>query len=284
MENVSVSIRRYCLIGHPVAHSVSPLIHGRAFAALKIPASYTLVDTGGRDLAEVVRNLKNEGFLGWNVTMPDKTAMCTMCDSLSEEAQIAQAVNTVICDHGRLTGTTTDGEGFLCAAKELGVTLAGNRLVLLGGGGAASAILIASALAGAEAIDVFVRSNSSRARVESIASRLRGKCTCPITIRDFSDTESLRAAIAGCVLLANATPVGMGTQEGLSPLPDPGLLVPSAAVFDAIYAPRKTALLSDAEKAGCRTANGLSMLIGQAAASFRLWTGREMPPISSDLF
>lgn len=281
-EKNANEIMKYCLIGHPVGHSLSPRIHNEAFAALKIPAVYGTVDTSEKGLEETVKELKASGYLGWNVTMPDKTAMCSLCDELSAESEIGLSVNTVKNENGRLFGTTTDGIGFLHAAEGLNVRIAGNKIVLLGGGGAASAILISSALAGASEISVFVRSASSQERIETIAERLSGKCTGSVTLHSISDTEDLRKEISGCALLANATGVGMGRMEGMSLVPDESFLPSSAAVFDAVYFPRETLLLKTAKKAGCQTANGLPMLLGQAAASFRIWTGREMPLTSLD--
>jgi shikimate dehydrogenase len=273
----------YCLIGHPVAHSLSPRIHMSAFRALSIPAVYETVDTSEKGLEATVRDLIRCGYRGWNVTMPDKTAMCSLCDELSEESELAQSVNTVKNENGRLCGTTTDGIGFLHAAEMLGTRISGNKITLLGGGGAASAILISSALTGASEISVFLRHGSSWNRILEISEKLSGKCSTRISLHDFSDPAELKREIGESVLLANATGVGMGSHADESLIPDESYLPSSTAVFDAIYFPEKTRLLRTAEKAGCPAANGLPMLLGQAAASFRIWTGRDMPVTSLNL-
>ena len=266
---------RYALMGHPISHSLSPRIHNAAFQALGMNAVYELRDSSAGTEA-TVRALVDEGYAGWNVTMPDKLAVGALCDELTREAALSGSVNTVLNRDGRLIGTSTDGRGFLDAASGLGIKLKGRRLTLLGGGGAAVSILIAAALDGADQIDVFCRSARSRERMQAVSGKLRGISPATIVLCPFEDTDALRRSIASSALLANATNVGMGESADQSPVPA-SLLVPDTAVFDAVYHPLKTRLLIDAEKAGCPTANGLPMLIGQAAASFEFWTGRPMP-------
>ena len=266
---------RFALMGHPISHSLSPRIHNAAFQALGMNAVYELRDSSAGTEA-TVRALVDEGYAGWNVTMPDKLAVGALCDELTREAALSGSVNTVLNRDGRLIGTSTDGRGFLDAASGLGIKLKGRRLTLLGGGGAAVSILIAAALDGADQIDVFCRSARSRERMQAVSGKLRGISSARIVLCPFEDTDALRRSIASSALLANATNVGMGESADQSPVPA-SLLVPDTAVFDAVYHPLKTRLLIDAEKAGCPTANGLPMLIGQAAASFEFWTGRPMP-------
>ena len=266
---------RYALMGHPVAHSLSPKIHNAAFAALQIDAVYELCDSGEAGPRETVRQLIDKGYAGWNVTMPDKMAVASLCDDLSDEARVIGSVNTVLNRDGSLYGTTTDGQGFLYALSTLGITLKGQTMTLLGGGGAAVSMLTAAALAGTQRIAVFCRSTASRDRIDSLARQLRDVSACEIETRPFDDYETMKQLIESSCVLANATNVGMGSS-GLSPVPA-SVLSGGTAVFDAIYHPLETPLLTDAKKAGCQTANGLPMLIGQAAAAFELWTGREMP-------
>lgn len=267
---------RYALIGHPIAHSLSPTIHNTSFQALGLNAVYDLVDSSERGLAMTVDYLVQNNYRGWNVTMPDKTAICSYLDELSDESKIGNAVNTVINKNGRLIGTTTDGAGFLYALKTADCSVKDASMTLLGGGGASASILIASALAGVSTVDIFCRSLASKDRMLTICDRLKAYTASRLVLHDFADTESLTAALNKNDILANATNVGMGPTKGKSPLGD---LRPQkdSLVFDAIYHPMKTQLLIDAENAGCRIVNGLPMLIGQAAESFRLWTGLAMP-------
>lgn len=270
----------YCVIGHPVEHSLSPMIMNHAFKAVGIDAQYSITDSNELGLVQTVEDLKTRGYAGWNVTMPDKTNMCALVDELSDESKIAQSVNTVKNMNGFLYGTTTDGEGFLYAAGKLGITLPGKKITLLGAGGAASAILIVSSLHHAKEISVFCRSNRSKARAQVLSEKLSDISDTHIRICSFSDPEELQYQISESVLLVNATNVGMGDKAGFSLIPDESYLLSRPAVFDVIYSPSETILLKTAKKAGCRTANGLPMLFGQAAESFRLWTGKEMPPSS----
>ena len=280
------AIRKYGLIGHPIAHSLSPRIHSDAFHTLGISAFYTLEDTAEKGLEATVERLVRSGFSGWNVTMPDKTAMCDLCDELSEAASIGRSVNTVICRNGRLRGETTDGAGFLYAVREMGLSVENCRILLLGAGGAASSVLIACALAGAPSVTVFFRSESSRMRILALCRRLGESPAAKRTSVRILPVSSLTedpSLLSESDLLVNATNVGMEPDTDASLIPDEQILPKSLAVFDAIYHPAKTKLLTIAEKAGCLTANGFPMLLGQAAESFRLWTGLEMPPLTFSL-
>lgn len=265
----------YAVLGHPVFHSLSPKIHNSSFKILGIDADYIAVDADESNLREVVENLVSKGFSGWNITMPDKTLMSQICDEISEESRIARSVNTVINKNGKLYGTTTDGQGFIFALSELGISLKGQKLTMFGAGGAASAMLISSVLEGASAISVFCRSASSKDRISGIAGALSSHPTS-IAIYDSSDTAALSREIHESIAVANCSNVGMAPQVEETPI-DKSCLFSGCAVYDAIYNPFETRLLREAGEIGCLTANGLSMLVGQAAYSFKLWTGQDMP-------
>ncbi|MGX8728959.1 MAG: shikimate dehydrogenase family protein [Lachnospiraceae bacterium] len=254
-------------------------MHNCAFSELHIDADYHVLNVTESDLPAVVARLKREGAAGWNVTMPDKTAMFHLCEVLSDSARIGQSVNTVRNEHGVLHGYTTDGDGFLLAMREEGFPVTGANLTLLGTGGAASSILIACALDSAASVRIFYHQEASCARMLEIKERLMGSTKTKIDFFPLTDAEAVRTAVRSSQALINATSVGMaGTPlSGLSPLPDALALPERLCVFDIIYNPRTTPLLADAKKAGCRTANGLSMLLNQGAEAFRIWTGREMP-------
>ena len=272
-------MQKYYLLGSPVEHSLSPAMHNCAFSELRIDADYHVLNVTESDLPAVVARLKREGAAGWNVTMPDKTAMFHLCEVLSDSARIGQSVNTVRNEHGVLHGYTTDGDGFLLAMREEGFPVTGANLTLLGTGGAASSILIACALDSAASVRIFYHQEASCARMLEIKERLMGSTKTKIDFFPLTDAEAVRTAVRSSQALINATSVGMaGTPlSDLSPLPDALALPERLCVFDIIYNPRTTPLLADAKKAGCRTANGLSMLLNQGAEAFRIWTGREMP-------
>ena len=272
-------MQKYYLLGSPVEHSLSPAMHNCAFRALHTEAEYSALDVKEADLPAVVTKLKREGAAGWNVTMPDKTAMFHLCEVLSDSARIGRSVNTVRNEHGVLHGYTTDGDGFLLAMREEGFPVLGADLMLLGTGGAASSILIACALEAAASIRVFYHQKESCARMLEIKERLSGSTKTRIEFFALSDEEAVRNAAFTSQVLINATSVGMANTPlaDLSPLPESLELPERLSVFDIIYNPRTSPLLANAKKAGCRTANGLSMLLYQGAESFRIWTGREMP-------
>ena len=277
-EQISGHTGLTALLGHPVSHSLSPLMHNEAFRLLSLDYVYLCFDVDEHNLEEAVRGLKACGIRGFNLTMPNKNRMAELADSLSPAASMTGAVNTVVNDNGRLTGHNTDGVGFLRALKESGFNICGKRMTILGGGGAASAICAQAALDGAEEITVVSRPSSRfHERTMLLLERICRETTCRAGRIDSDDRSALQSALDRSDLLVNATPVGMTPDEGVSPLPDDVSLHPGMTAADIIYQPRETLLLRKAKEAGCRTMNGLYMLLYQGAEAFRLWTGQEMP-------
>ena len=255
------------VIGDPVRHSLSPAIHNAAFAALGLDWVYVAfpVPTGqGGDAVAAARTL---GLAGLNVTMPHKAAVAAACDDLTDDARALRAVNTVVIGgEGRALGASTDGEGFLAALAEDGIAMGdGSRVLIVGAGGAAKAVVLALARAGAE-VTVAARRADAAADAAALAP---GVGTCPL-----GSPSALAAAIAKADLVVNATPAGM---DGATVPFAPGLLRPGQTVTDLIYHPAETPLLAAARDLGARTQNGLGMLIHQAAAAFTLWTGEPAP-------
>lgn len=266
-----------CLLGSPVAHSISPAMHNESCAALGLDYAYLAFDVDEEQMPSAIEALKVLGARGWNITMPGKNIMCRLADHLSPASEISGACNTVVNDNGVLTGYTTDGIGFMKAVKENGVDLAGKNMTLLGGGGAATAILVQAALDGLHQIDVFNIRDDFYPRLEEIAAKLNDRTSCMVRVHDFTDPLELKDAIAGSAILVNGTSVGMAPHTERSLISDPSLFRPDLFVFDVIYNPQETKLLKDAKAAGCRTSNGMYMLLYQGAASFELWTGQKMP-------
>lgn len=265
------------LLGSPVSHSISPMMHNEAFRQLGLDYRYLAFDVGTKKLAAAVEGLKAMGARGFNLTMPDKNEMCALCDHLSQASQIGGAVNTVVNDGGVLTGYTTDGIGFMRSVKEAGQQIIGKKMTILGAGGAASAILVQAALDGVAEITVFNRRGGTFAKAETIAERLSEHTSCKISLYDYSDPDILRRELEESVILVNATSVGMAPHTEESLITDADMLHKDLFVFDIIYNPEETLLLKMAKAAGCRTENGLNMLLYQGAASFELWTGQQMP-------
>lgn len=266
------------LLGDPVAHSVSPLMHNESFRLLGLDYVYLCFRTTENTLSHVVTGLRDAGIRGFNLTMPCKNQMTQLCDHLSPAARLIGAVNTVVCDDGILTGHNTDGIGFFRAAAQEGFSVPGKRITLMGMGGASTAIAVQAALDQAAALDIFVRPTSrfySRAR--RIAEELNQTTNCLVRVLEHDDKKALAESLGNADLLINGTSVGMAPNTDATILTDCALLRPDLLVADVIYNPRETLFLRNAREAGCRTFNGMYMLLYQGAEAFRLWTGQEMP-------
>ncbi len=275
-EHVTGHTGLLCLLGSPVAHSISPEMHNEACRLLDLDYEYLAFDVDSDHLEAAVSGLKAMGVKGFNITMPDKNKMAELCDQLSPAAKICGAVNTVVNDNGTFIGHTTDGIGYMMSARDAGCDPVGKRMVQLGAGGAGTAILVQAAFDGVAAIDVFNTRDAFWPRVEHIVEQLNQQTSCKVVLHDLADLDGLRASIAQADLLLNTTPVGMNRIPGCL-IPDPSYFHPGLTVSDVIYEPQETQLLKIAREAGLKTFNGMYMLLYQGAASFRLWTGQEMP-------
>ena len=245
-------------------------MHNAAFGHLGLEVIYEAHDVPPAALREAVSGLRDERVLGANITVPHKQAIIPLLDALSDAAAAIGAVNTVVNDSGRLVGHNTDAAGFLRALLEADFEPREERVVVLGAGGAARAVVYALLTAGA-VVGVY---NRTPERAESLVSAFAN-----LGAVDVVTPEDLDARVRGADGLVNTTSVGMargGHDPDTSPLP--GTLTPYRGfVCDIVYRPPKTRLLKNAEAAGLRTQNGLPMLIHQGAEAFRLWTGRDAP-------
>lgn len=265
------------LLGSPVSHSISPLMHNKAFGLLGLDYSYLCFDVGVDSLADAVHGLRTLGARGWNCTMPDKQRMCELCDSLSPAAQMIRAVNTVVNENGILIGHNTDGIGYMMSVKEAGFDIIGKEMTLLGAGGASTAIAVQAALDGVKTLNIFNRNGRSWEHAVRLADTINANTSCRTRLYDLADSSSLEKCLRESSILTNGTSVGMAPHESECILSDDSLLHPELIVSDIIYNPRKTRLLQMAQTKGCPTFNGLYMLLFQGAEAFRLWTGKEMP-------
>ena len=266
------------LLGSPVAHSISPQMHNEAFRLLGLDYVYLAFDVGTKDLKTAVEGLRSLGVRGFNLTMPDKTAMLELADELTPAARLSGACNTVINENGRLIGHTTDGIGFMDAVRRNGCSITGKQITLLGAGGAAKAICVQAALDKVKQIDIFRRNRPEAfALTEKFARETSLETGCRIRVFDIADTKTLSQSLSSSTLLVNATNVGMAPDLKGCPIPQDLFLPPTLSVCDIIYNPRQTRLLELARQAGCHGFNGLYMLLYQGAAAFSCWTGMEMP-------
>ena len=277
MKEITGHTRLTGLLGSPVSHSISPMMHNEAFRQLGLDFVYLAFDVGTDTLEKAVEGLRALNVRGFNLTMPDKNRMSELCDKLSPAAEIIGAVNTVVNDNGIFTGYTTDGIGYMRAVVDAGHNIIGKKMTLLGAGGAATAVLVQAALDGVSEISVFSIRDSFFERAERTVAALNERTNCKVTLYDFEDESILRREIGDSAILTNGTSVGMAPNTDRSIITDSTMFHKDLIVSDVIYNPRETKLLKLAKEAGCATFNGLYMLLYQGAEAFKLWTGQDMP-------
>lgn len=265
------------IIATPIRHSKSPVMHNTACRYLGLDYAYLAFDIQPEQLEDAVKGLKALNVRGWNVSMPYKTVIGQYLDHISPVAKMCGAINTVINDNGILTGTITDGIGYMRSLQDQGIDIIGKKMTILGAGGAATAIMMQAAMDGVKEISVFNRKSSSWPRAQKNVDLINEKTKCHAALFDLNDHEALRREIDSSFILINGTNVGMGKMEGMMVIPDSSYLRKDLIVSDVIYMPEKTKLLEEAEKVGCQTINGLGMVLFQGAESFKLWTGMDMP-------
>ena len=266
------------VIGHPVEHTSSPAMHNAALQALGLDYVYAAFHVEPRDLPGAIDGMRALNIGGLNVTVPHKAAVMEWLDEVSPEARAIGAVNTIANDRGRLTGYNTDGYGVLeSLCREGGLQDLPARVVLLGAGGAARAILYA--LLQRPEVESVALLNRTAARAGQLAADLdpAGARTQPGPL-----DKGAADLIGRAGLLVNSTSVGMHPHQGHSPLPDPACLHADLLVLDIVYNPLRTRLMEQAEAAGARALNGLGMLAFQGARAFEIWTGRQ-PPVEAML-
>ena len=270
--------RLTALLGSPVAHSISPLMHNEAFRLLDLDYTYLCFDVTEDTLPTAVAGLKACGIRGFNLTMPNKNKIVELLDELSPAARLIGAVNTVVNDDGHLTGYNTDGVGYMQAVKDAGYDITGKTITVMGAGGAATAICAQAALDGVKRIHIFARETSRFwSRTQKLVENINSTLPCEAFLHENKDLAALAQAISESALLLNATSVGMAPNTDGTIIENTGLYHPDLIVSDVIYNPRETRFLREAREAGCRTFNGMYMLLYQGAEAFRLWTGQDMP-------
>ena len=276
--NIDGHTRLLGLIGTPVGHSKSPAMYNYCFEKYGLNCAYLAFDVDMEHVEDAVRAIRTFNLQGANVTMPLKNAVIPYLDEVSPASLAIGSVNTIVNRGGRLCGYVTDGMGYTGELRRGGVEIAGKTVTLLGAGGAASAIAIEAALEGAKEIRVFNKRDAFWDRaLANLKTIGEAAPACKISLSDLDDSEALRESIAGSDILTNATRVGMKPMDGESLIKDTTMFRPELIVTDVVYDPEETKLLRDAKAAGCRTFDGLGMLVEQGAASFKLYTGLDMP-------
>ena len=264
--------RLAAVVANPIKHSISPFIHNSAFEATNTNGVYLAWEVDAAELAETVANIRRYQMYGINLSMPYKEQVIPYLDQLSEEACLIGAVNTVVNREGTLIGYNTDGKGFFKSLPSFKISK--KRLVLLGAGGAAKAILAQAILDGVSQISVFVRS-SSMEKTRPYLEKIKNATGFRVDLFALEDVQDLQDSTTQADLLVNATSVGMDGSS--QPIPTSIVLPEKLIVADVIYQPFETPFLKWARNQGNQSINGLGMLLYQAAEAFELWTGKEMP-------
>ena len=266
------------LIGDPVGHSSSPAMHNYAAELLGINYAYVAFTVPEKDVPAAFDAMRTLGIRGYNVTMPDKIAAFENADKHSEAAEIIGACNTIVNDDGVLTGHITDGIGYVDMLRDNGIDIKGKKLTVCGGGGAATAITVQSALDGARAISIFNVKDKFFERTLATAEKIKKyRPECEVHVYDLADQAKLKEEIASSDIFANGTIIGMKPYDDQMVIEDTSVFRPDLIVTDAVYNPVETKMIKAAKAAGCRAYGGKGMLLWQGVAAFKLFTGEDMP-------
>jgi shikimate dehydrogenase len=252
------------VIGWPVSHSLSPLIHNAAFAALEMDWAYVPLPVPPGNVLEALRGLRALGFAGANVTMPHKTEVAALADELTDDARLLWSVNTLVVTTDGVVGHNTDCPGFdRFITRDAGFDAADKTALVFGAGGAARACAVALARAGLRELVIALRDPSHAQSLRDAVDDIGTK----VSAVSFDEAPTVTAD-----LVVNATPLGAHGES----LPIPAL-GPDVLVVDLLYRPRQTPLLAAARDAGASSYSGLGLLLHQAGLAFELWTGRPAP-------
>ena len=265
------------LMAYPIRHSSSPAMQNEAFAKLGYDYAYLAFEVGADEIEDAVKAIRTLKMRGSNVSMPNKTLVGKYLDELSPAAELCGAVNTIVNENGVLTGHITDGIGFMQALKDNNIDIIGKKMTIAGAGGAATAIEIQAALDGVKEISIFNIHDKFWANAEETVKKINERTDCKATLYDLDDKEKLREEMADSFIFVNGTGVGMKPLEGMSVVPDKSFFRPELIVVDVPYSPLETTMRKMAKEVGCKTMNGLGMMLFQGAAAFKLWTGKDMP-------
>ncbi len=272
MKEINGKTKITGIIGYPLTYTLSPTMHNKAFEETGLNYRYLPFIVESKDVKSAIEGIRALNIKGINVTMPHKEAVLDLLDEVSKEAEIIGAVNTINNDKGRLTGYNTDGVGFIRSLEEESFDPSGKNAIILGTGGAAKAVAVALAQAGAKSITIVGRSIDKANIIKNrLSHNIEG-----ISVNTLTFEGNLADIFIIGDLIVNATPVGMKESGDLLPVPLE-LIEKKHFIYDLIYTPLETALIKEARTKGARAANGLGMLLHQAAAAFEIWTGVSAP-------
>jgi shikimate dehydrogenase len=270
--NDSSHLKLYGIIGHPIGHSLSPLMHNTAFEAFGVSASMSSFDIEPQSLKEALQGFVKLDFGGINVTIPHKESIIRLLDEVDEEASIIGAVNTVKFQDGRSAGFNTDAYGFLKTLEPFRSSIDGAKFVILGAGGAAHAVVYVL-LRHFRSSQIVIASRSV-SRTNDLIEHFKGGSHAKLSAFDPMDAQFTQIFQASDVVI-NATPAGMLPNTNEVPIPDPHFRT-GQIVVDLIYRPLQTRFLHRASEAGAQVIGGVEMFIHQGARAFEIWTGKLM--------
>ncbi len=277
-RRISGHTKTLALIGSPVGHSGSPAMYNYSFEKLGLDYVYVAYDVKEEGVKQALDAMRLFQMRGMNVTMPDKIEAAKWVDELSTAASIVGAVNTIVNEEGKLIGYMTDGEGFVNNLKDHGVSIVGKKMVIAGGGGAATAIQVQCALDGIKELIIFNKKDQFFEKTLLTAEKIKKAVpSCTVNVYDIDDKDMLAQEMTDADIFVNATIVGMKPMEDKSIIEDITLLRPELVVADIVYNPEETKLLKDAKEAGCKCVGGKGMLVWQGASAFKFFTGEDMP-------
>jgi len=271
MNSITGKTKICGIIGDPIEHSMSPVMHNAAFQALGLDYVYLPFHVRREELPGAIAGIRALNVVGLNVTIPHKEAVILLLDKLEPLAEKMGAVNTIVNEGGLLTGHNTDAPGFLQALRSKGIDPEGKSILILGAGGASKGISFILAEAGASLVIL----NRTVTRAEELASQIAQYYHRRPEALTLSE-ENLARGLDGADILVNTTSVGMVPYVNQTPMPA-NLLNPNLVVCDIVYNPLETRLLKEAKAAGARTIDGLNMLVWQGALAFEKWTGQKAP-------
>ena len=285
MPNITGHTELVGLMAYPIRHTQSPTTHNLAYDKNGDDVIQLAFEVDNSTLKEAVESIRALKMLGSNISMPNKTVVHQYLDEVDEAAKLCGAINTVVNLRdengnvtGKLKGYNTDGMGYWQGIKEEGLDFKGMKLVLIGTGGAATAIAVRGALDGIAQIDIFNIRDKFYARGEEIVETINQNTECKAYMHDLADLALLKAKIQEADIFCDATGVGMHPLEDLSNIPDPSYFRKDLIVTDTVYAPRETVMMKQAKEAGCeRVYNGMSMMLSQALIAIKLYTGKDTP-------
>jgi shikimate dehydrogenase len=268
-------MKRFAVIGHPVAHSLSPLLHGKAYDLLHLDCGYETFDIPPEALPAALRDFQAQGFTGLNVTLPHKEAIAKLVESVTDEAGAVGAVNTILFRGNLIAGDNTDVYGFAASVEPVRESIEGRTVLLLGAGGSARAVVYAllSRFKPAEIVVANRDEDRGRELLRHFAHRAGG-----VDLKSGSlEPAKLSSLLDRAGLIVNCTSLGLSPAVDGCPVKEDTLFRSDQVVVDLIYTPLQTRLLALATESGARTISGLEMFLHQGARSFELWLGQPMP-------